>query len=901
MSVLKGLAARARSILRPADAEARLDEEFRFHLDAETEHLIRQGVPPAEARRRALVAFGGIEGHRETMRDERGARLFDDLRADVRYTLKAMGRHPGFIVSATLTLGLGIGVNGIVFGYVNSLLFRPVHARAPEELVALFTRDSKTGRAGALGYDDFIDFRDRSGAFAGLAAMTGGPVNLIVPQGDGNATGDLVWAEIVTEDYFPVLGTQRAVGRFFTAADAPQGANHFVVLSHQAWQKRFQSDPNVAGRTVRINGHEFVVTGVAPRGFKGMRLLGFWPDVWVPIGMQRAVLPGAPALLQGRGGGSLLVFGRLRPGFDIENTQPVAARFAKQLETAYPSTNANLGVSLLPAKVGFENPSIIKPQIVVLSSALSIAGSLIILVIICANLAVVQLARTVSRAREIAIRLSLGCSRGRLARQLLVESLMMAVPGVVLGAAMLRLASPLEPYITPKLAFPVGLGPTADVRVMAFTGAIAVAAALLFGLVPALRAGRFGLAPSGGWFGAGRSDGHRPSSSRTRSVLVASQLALAVMPLIAASLFVRSLSMADSDRLGFESRDRVLISMNVGLQGYDQTRGLRFYEEVLRRTRQLPGVAAASFAYPAPFDTNDRGVRLYVDRLANSNDGTIVVQATFAGDAFIPALGLRLQAGRDFTPEDDADAPLVMTVSESLASRLWPGTSAIGKRARYGSVSGPEVTVVGVVGDARFAVVGETTKRRAYLPLRQRYRDWETLVVHTRDSPARTLASLREVIAGIDPTLPPFGAMTAEQAVANGFATSRIAVAVASFLGLLALIIAAVGLYAVVARSVAERTGEMGVRVALGLTPRGVLAHLMRDGARLGFYGLVFGLAGSLALARAMASVLPGVSPSDPLTFTLVPAAMAVVVIVAMFIPARRAARLDAVTALRNE
>ena len=900
MSTLKGLAARARSILRPGDAESRLDEEFRFHLDTETEHLIREGVPPAEARRRALLAFGAVEGYREVMRDERGARWFDDLRADVRYALKAMSRQPAFILATTLMLGLGIGVNGIIFGNVNSLLFRPVLAQAPEELAALFSRDTKTGNTAGLAYDDFIDFRDRSGAFAGLAAMAGAPVNVIVPQAGGNAVGDMVWAEIVSEDFFSVLGTRPLIGRFFTAVDAPQGGNPFVVLSYHAWQRRFQGDPNVVGRVVRINGSEFVVTAVAPRGFRGMRLLGFWPEVWVPIGMQPVVQPSAPRLLHGRGGGPLMVVGRMWPGFNLERTQAVATEFARQLEAAHPQSNVDVGISLLSAKVGFENPSIIKPRILMLSSALGIIGSLIVLLIICANLAVLQLTRTASRAREIAIRLSLGCSRGRLTRQLLVESLLVAAPGVALGLAAMRLAAPLEPYLSPKLPFDVGMAPTADSRVMLFTGAIAVAAVVCFGVIPAVRAGRSRLVPSSaGGLGLSGSGARRPS--RTRSVLVVSQLALSLILLIAASLFVRSMTMADAVNLGFEPRNRVVVSMNVGLQGYDQARGLQFYDEVLRRTRLLPGVLAASFAYPAPFDTHDRGVRLYVEGLTGTRDGTVAAQATFVADEFIPALGVRLQTGRDFTPHDDADAPLVMIVSDSLAGRLWPGKSAVGQRARYGSVSGPEITVVGVVADAKFAAIGEVTPRRAYLPLKQRYRDWETLVVHTRDSPGRTLSRLREVIVAIDPSLPPFAAMTMDQAVANGFTASRSGVAVASFFGLLALLIASIGLYAVVATNVAERTREMGVRIALGLTPRGVLAHLMRDGARLGLIGLAFGLAGGMVIARSMAGLLLGLSPADPITFIVVPATLAVVIMVATFVPARRAAHLDAVAALRNE
>ena len=294
------------------------------------------------------------------MRDERGGRVGSMTCARTCGTsVKGLRRNHGFILAATLTLGLGIGVNGIVFGYVNSILFRPVPAQVPEELAALFTRDTRTGNTGALGYDDFVDFRDRSGAFAGLAAMAGAPVNLVVPQADRERDGRHgLGGDRDVRISSPCSAPVPAVGRFFTAADAPQGGNPFVVLSYNAWQRRFQGDPNVAGRVVRINGSEFVVTGVAPRGFKGMRLLGFWPEVWVPIGMQPVVQPGAPGLLHGRGGGPLLVFGRLRPGFDLERTQAVAADFARQLEAAYPASNTNVGVSLLPARVGFENPAI---------------------------------------------------------------------------------------------------------------------------------------------------------------------------------------------------------------------------------------------------------------------------------------------------------------------------------------------------------------------------------------------------------------------------------------------------------------------------------------------------------------------------------------------------------------
>ena len=316
MSRLRGLLARLRAVLRPGDAEGRMEEEFRFHLEMEQARLVRDGLSPAAARRQALVTFGSRDMHSETMRDERGARWLDDLGLDLRYALRAMRRSPGFALAVALTLGVGIGVNGIVVGYVNALLFRPIPAREPKQLVALFQRDTRTGRIGELGYEDYLDYRDRSGAFAGLAAMSGVPLNVAIPGTAGSVAGDMVWGEMVTENYFTVLGTTPAAGRFFQAADAPQGANPFVVLSYDCWRRRFGAAPDIMGRVVRLNGTEFTVTGVAPRGFRGLRMFGFWPEMWVPIGMHTVIEPGSTDRLQGRGGGDLLVFGRMRPGAD---------------------------------------------------------------------------------------------------------------------------------------------------------------------------------------------------------------------------------------------------------------------------------------------------------------------------------------------------------------------------------------------------------------------------------------------------------------------------------------------------------------------------------------------------------------------------------------------------------
>ena len=902
MSLLKGLAARTRSLFASGASEARMEEEFRFHLTMETERLIALGLPPDEARRRALVAFGGVDQHREAMRDGRGTRLLGDFVSDVRYALRAMRRSPGFALAVAVTLGIGIGVNGIVFGFVNTLLFRPIPARNANELVGVFTVDTKTGRAGLLAYQDFVDFRDRSGAFAGLAGEAGVPLNLVGGGSNGSSgTADMVWGGMVTENFFSVLGMRPVIGRLFAEKDAPAGGNSFVVLSYESWKQRFRGDSSVVGRVVRLNGAEFTITGVAPPGFRGLRSFGFWPEMWVPVGMHNVIMPGSTNLLEQRGDGWIYVVGRLRPGWTMQRTERAAGLFASQLATTYPATNATVGITLLPGSAGFDHPSFVKPRVLVLASTMGLFASIITLLIICANLANMQLARAAARTHEIAIRLSLGCSRGRLARQLLAEALVLAIPGAVLAMFIVRLGPWLEQFMVPHLQFRVGLGATSDYRVALFTAAVSILAVALFGLAPALRASRPTLAPSPASVIGARARGARPRG-RMRGLLVVTQLAMSVVLLVGGTLFVRSLFVARAMDVGFDPANRLLLSVNVGLQSYDAARGRRFYDDVLTRTRALSGVVSAAWAFPVPFDTYGRGIGLYVEGArTNAKDGTIGTDASFVSDGFVEALGLRLQEGRELAVGDTAGAPRVMLVSRSLATRLWPGKNPIGQRARHGSASGPEVMVVGVVGDATFQSLGDRSHDRAYLSIRQSYRDWETLVVHTRAEPTASLPQIRAIISSLDPTLPTFGVMTMEQSVGSGFATSRMAASIAGFFAALALLIAAVGLYAVVAGNVHERTREIGVRLALGSTPAGVLRFIMSGGARLAAWGLCIGIVCAVGVARLMEGLLYGLSPSDPLTFALAPAGLVAVVVIATYLPARRAVKLDPIAALRSE
>lgn len=900
MSLLKGLAARARSLFAGRAAEARMEEEFAFHLAMETERLIATGVPAAEAARRARVAFGGVDRHREEMRDGRGSRLLEDFAADVRYALRAIRRSPGFAIAVALTLGVGIGVNGVMFGFVNSVLFRPIPAHQPDRLLGVFTADTRTGSPDVLAYDDYLDFRDRSGVFAGLAGFTGVPLNVVAGTATTGAA-DMVWGELATENYFTVLQMRPVLGRFFEPNDARRGATTLAVLSYDSWQRRFGGDTAIVGRVIRINGAEFTIVGVAPRGFKGMRTFGFWPEIWVPVAQHDVIMPGSRTLLQGRGDGWMYAFGRMHDGWTPERTRRAASVFAAQLARAYPATNANLGVMTIPAAGGFDHPGFVKPRVLVLASAMGMFAALITLLVICANLANMQLARAAARAHEIAVRLSLGCSRGRLTRQLLTEAVVIALPGAVVAAVMVRASPLLEKWTLPHLQFRVGMGAAPDHRVTLFTALAALLAVVLFGLVPALRASASRVAPSAMSVIGARGQGGR-SGQRLANLLVVSQLAMSVVLLVGGTLFVRSLFVARQMDLGFDPRNRLLLSVNVGLQRYEVARGRRFYDDVLARTRALPGVESATWAFPAPFDTYGRSLVLYVEGAAtNARDGTIQTNATFAGDQVVRSLGLRLQAGRDLMPGDSAGTPLVMVVSRSLATRLWPGKEPIGQRARGGSASGPEITVVGVVGDAVFGLIGGPTAARAYVPVRQQYRDWETLIVQTRGEPMAWLPRVRSAVASLDPTLPTFGAMTMDESVGSGLSTTQTAAGISGFFAALALLIAAVGLYAVVAGSVAARTREIGVRLALGATPAGVLRFVMRGGAALGLWGLGIGLAVAALVARLMAGLLFGLSPGDPVTFVLAPACLTAVVLVATYLPARRAVKLDPINALRAE
>jgi predicted permease len=885
------LLARVRGFFRRAALDREMNEEMRFHLEMEAEKNVREGMSPEAARRKAIAVFGGVDRHQERMRDKRGGRWLEDAARDVRYAARTLVRNPGFAAAAVLTLALAIGLNGTVFSLINGMLLRPFPVPQPDRLVAVWGVDARDRGAVNLAYEDYIEWRDRSGLFTALAAQMPAPLTI---SADGSA--EIVWSELVSGNYFATLGLRPRLGRFFVSGEeARAGGAAYVVLSHELWRRRFQEDARIIGRKIQVNNQPMEVIGVAGADFHGLRRFGFWPDLWVPLGA-----PGTRNLTTGRGKGSLTFVGRLQPGIHLELARTRAERFAQSLSTAWPETNRGLGAMLTSARTPFDSPRFVPPRMLALAAALSLAGVVLVLLVACANVANLLLARASARQREVAVRLSIGGSRGRIVRQLLTESALLAFLGGVIGLALAATASRWQGALVPQLQFHVGLNVALDHRVILFTMLTAFAAVFLFGLAPALQATRLDL------IGTLRNDvvGRRAHSRwpELRTLLVGGQVALSMVLLVAGSLFLRSLSATRDINFGFDPTNRLVISVNPGALGLDSSRLGAFYDEVSRRVQAMPDVVSAAWAYPVPFDTNDRNVELYVSGITDGTERQSLLIATSTVDQrYFETVGVPMVAGREFVTGDTVGAPAVLIVNRIAAERFWPGRDALGQRVRLGGPQGSEVTVVGVAETSVYFMPTETPRPQVFFPVRQERPYGLTLVVHTRTESTSMIAQLREVIRSVNAQVPTFGAMTMAKSVENALNTRSTVAGVAGTFAALAVILALIGLYGVVSYAVERRTREVGIRIALGARPSSVVRLVMSQIARTALIGIGVGLAGALLVGQAVSSILYGVSAADPLTFLSIPVLLASVALLASYLPARRAARIDPMIALRRE
>jgi predicted permease len=818
-------------------------------------------------------------------------RLLEDLVRDLRFAVRALRFNPGFTVAAVVTLALAIGTNASVFSVVNGLIIRPFPVHAPDRLVALWNVNPNDGGANGLAYDDYVDWRDRSGIFGSLAAQMNAPLSLAERAGT-----EVVWSEIVSSNYFATLGLAPHLGRFFQADEATRpGAAPYAVLGYDLWQRQFAGDASIVGRDVRINRIPVEVIGVAPRHFHGIRRFGFWSELWIPLGA-----PGTESLMRGRGSGPLIVVGRLPAGVDVERAEARASAFARALSEVHPESNRGFGAMFTSARTPFDSPRNIPPRVLQLAAALGLVGVGLVLLIACANVANLMLARASARRREMAVRLSIGSGRSRLIRQLMTESALLSLLGGLFALPIAALAERWQGTMLPQLQFRVGLIMTMDHRVLLFTAFMAFLAVFLFGLAPALQATRLDLVT------ALRGHAGRLSSRRIelRSVLVGVQIAVSAVLLITGTLFLRSLRASGDVDFGLDPVNRLVISANPESHGYDVERARTYFRSAVQRVRELPGVTNAAWAFPVPFDTYDRSTALYVEGVTDNRDSqTADVNLSTADPRFFEVAGIPLLSGREFTPGDSAGAPRVMVITRATAELFWPGRPPLGQRVRIDGPTGQEITVVGVVEDVVFAPPAQRRHPHIFFPNDQTGSKSMglSLIVHARDDAAALIPRVRGILQSIDAEVATYGAITMERSVRNALNAQFSAVVVAGTLAVLALVLALVGLYGVVAYTVARSTRDIGIRIALGATPASVIRLFMIFSARTTAIGLGCGLLGAFAIGRAVASILYGVSSSDPLTFVTIPLALAMVASLASYLPARRATRVPPVLALRQD
>jgi predicted permease len=878
------------------DALARAVKSMADHPEAlghEIEAASR-ALPPVIARTWDRVVDGEAAGGERVDPTMRGLAMIADVRRDIRYALRMLARAPGFVLVTIVTLSLGIGANSAIFSAVNAILLRAAPIAEPDRVASVFTA-SADGRdpfaGGGFSYPNYVDLRD-SGAFEGLAAHSGIAVAI-----DTNGALEQIAGEIVSGNYFSVLGLRLPMGRGFSAdEDRPGSPVRVVVVTHPFWQQRLGGDPRVVGRIVSINGAAYTIVGVTPKGFTS-HVLGRAPELFVPMAMQQEVRPpsaglrrqlGHANLLIVRSGGWVNLVGRLRSGATAESTAALLNVVAERPEWRIPGQSPRrFTVARLGDGPGLRTAA--RPMLAILSGAV-----LLVLLIACANVAGLLAAKAVSRRREVAIRLAVGAGRGRLIRQWLTEAVLLAVMGSMGALLVARWMTSLL-Y---RFGVPPSLDLSLDRHVLAFTIVVGVLCGLLFGLAPVLQALRrdtlTALRDEGGAVASGA------HAARMRSTFVVCQVALSLVLLVGAGLFLRTVRNAYAVDPGYAVDGVLLAEVNLDLRGYAPGAGQEVYQRLLERLAALPGVRSAGAARVAVLSGSVRTGSVSTDGQPVRPDGSnsVTTRINVVSSSYLDAMGIPIVQGRSFQPSDTATSSRVVIVSQSLARRLWPGLDPIGRVLGQG-VTAP--AVIGVIPDAVYTSVIERDAQPFYLlPLSQNYESGVTLHVRTSGDPLALVPGVRQIVREIDPQLVLSRPRTLANELEQSLGTQRL---IATFVGLfaaLAVLLAAIGLYGLMAHTAGERKAEIGIRLALGASPAAILSMVIGDGLKLVAIGLMFGLAGAFGLSRVVEQHLFGVTPSDPVTYTMVALVLTTATIAACFIPARQAMRVDPVVALRN-
>jgi predicted permease len=817
--------------------------------------------------------------------------------SDVRYALKWLLRSPGFTAIAVLSLAVGIGFNTTLFSIVDALLFRPLAIADPARIVDVYTRGADGDTYGTSSYPDFIDFTAANAVFAGMLGYS--PSIGALKAGDRSR---MALGEVVSGNYFQVLGIRAAIGRTLLPEDDRAGAPRAAVISYTTWTRDFARDPAALGRTLLIHGQSYTIVGVAPEAFTGLVPM-LQPEMWTPIawvddvepaGIQDVVpSPTGTTRLDRRGQRWLFVKGRLKPGETAARAEANLQTVMTQLAQTHPRTNAQRPIAAAAnVRIHPDADRLLRP----VAAGLMIAIGLVLLVA-CANVANMLLARASGRQREIGIRLAIGATRRRLMQQLLTESLVLAALGAFAGITLASFAIQVIASLPLPIPVPVALDLHVDARVVLFTTLVATVAGLLAGLVPALRATRVNLAADMKGEAVSARAGRRWT---IRDGLVVLQTGVTLVLLVAAGLLTRSILQAQRVDLGFRAEGAVALGTELGLIGYTEERASALFARAADRVAAMPGVASVSRAVRQPLAINYNRNTIFFPGQSVPGDRGTPVSATWIDHQYFRTLGVPLLRGREFTPAETPASARVAIVNEAFVRRYWPGQDALGKRFRTRTADGPEFEVVGVVADYKVETVGEKPTPYIHYALGQRHFTGEVLIARTASDAGALLAAIRREMLALEPNAVFLDNQTMEAQVAASLLPARLAAQTLGVVGIVATLLAGVGLYGVIAYAVGRRTREIGIRMALGATPRDVVRMVMGQGLSIVGAGLALGLALSWAAARAIASALYGVGAADPSAWIAAVGVMLTAATLANYLPARRAARVDPSVALRS-
>ncbi len=880
--------------------EQEIDEEIQAHLRLATQDRIDRGESPSQARASALRELGKAGPVKEDTRAVWTWTAFERLGQDLKYTLRQMRRSPGFTAVAVLTLAFGLSVNITIFSLIGFMFRQPLPVKNADRLVVVLQQRADREVPQGMSWRDYQDYRAGIPEFSDMLAISFRPAHLSIE----GRTADRTWIEAVSGNYFSMLGISPLAGRFFQPGEGErQGADPVAVLSYDYWQSRLGGDPGIVGRSAAINGHPFTIIGITPQNFTSARW-AIAPSAFIPAAMIPGVFPGAESILTTRHSAAFKVMAHLQPGLSeaqaTSAVQVLARRLAREYRPDYPETEA----FVLPEMLARPEPSTSRFARFAAIAFLVLAG--LVLFIACANVANLMFSRAVARQREIGIRAAIGAPRRRLVRQLLTESIALAMLAGAVGMLLSYGTGPLVAGLAP---------PTGDVPVRPdqswswlpslYTLLISLAAGVITGFVPALRATKVDVHSilKGAALGiAGR-------RHLFRSGLVLAQVALCVVVLVCGGLFVLSLREMSTYGLGFRTERLFMASVDLGLQGYEPEKSRRFLDELTERVKALPGVESAAIASSVPFDTfreNRSAVSADQLRARDSSDKDEALEAGVnrVDPGYFRTIGAPLLQGREFSVQDRDSAPRVAVVNEALADRLWPGQEALGKQFHWQSQS-DAIEVIGVVRTGKYAFLGEAPRPFVYLPIAQAYTTPVTLHARTAmDDPLALVPALQSVFRDLDPDLPVYNVRTMEEHLrssAFAFLPLRMGAFLAGAQGLVGLLLAVMGVYGVVSYSVSQQKRDIGIRVALGAGKLDVFRAVSRAGLRPAIVGLVLGSAAAFGLARLLAVLLYGIHPANIPVFTMVVSVMLGVSLLACWLPARRAARVDPVAALRQE